>query len=153
MPTPKFTTEIVAAAIEGFEQQKLRIDAQIEVLRAMMTGGTKEPTAAPASESAKPARKKMSASARKRIGEAVRKAFLAKKAAESPSPAATPLVANPVMSSKKAKRKISAEGRRRIIMANKRRWAAKKAEAAKAPSASAKKVAPKKAVVKKAATK
>jgi hypothetical protein len=148
MPTPKFTTEILAAAIEGFEQQKLRIDAQIAELRAMMTGGIKEPTAAPTSESSKPARKKMSASTRKRIGEAVRKAFLAKKAAKSPSLAVTPVVTKPVMPAKKAKRKISAEGIRRIIEANKRRWASKRAEAAKVRS-----VVAKKAVVKKAATK
>jgi hypothetical protein len=148
MSTPKFTTEILAAAIEGFEQQKLRIDAQIAELRAMMTGGIKEPTAAPTSESSKPARKKISASTRKRIGEAVRKAFLAKKAAKSPSLAVTPVVTKPVMPAKKAKRKISAEGMRRIIEANKRRWAAKRAEAAKVRS-----VVAKKAVVKKASTK
>ncbi len=153
MPTPKFTTEILAAAIEGFEQQKLRIDAQIAELRAMMTGGIKEPTAAPTSESIKPARKKTSASTRKRIGEAVRKAFLAKKAAKSPSQTATPVSTKPVMPAKKAKRKISAEGMRRIIEANKRMWTAKRAEAAKARSAVAKKVAAKKAIVKKAATK
>jgi hypothetical protein len=153
MPTPKFTTEILAAAIEGFEQQKLRIDAQIAELRAMMTGGTKEFTAASTSESIKPARKKISASTRKRIGDAVRKAFLAKKAAKSPSQAVTPLVTKPVTHAKKAKRKISAEGRRRIIEANQRMWATKRALAAKARSAVAKKVAPKKAVVKKAATK
>jgi hypothetical protein len=148
MPTPKFTTEILAAAIEGFEQQKLRMDAQIAELRAMMTAGIKEPTAAPTSESSKPARKKISASTRKRIGEAVRKAFLAKKAAKSPSLAVTPADTKPVMPAKKAKRKISAEGMRRIIEANKRRWAAKRAEAAKVRS-----VVAKKAVVKKAATK
>ena len=153
MPTPKFTTEILAAAIEGFEQQKLRIDAQIADLRAMRAGGTKEPTAAPTSASTKPARKKMSVSARKRIGKAVRKAFLAKKAAGSPSQAATPVVTKPVVPAKKKKRKISAEGMRRIIEANKRMWAAKRAKAAKVPSAVAKKVAPKKAVIKKAATK
>jgi hypothetical protein len=147
MPTPKFTTEILAAAIEGFEQQKLRIDAQIAELRAMMAGGTKEPTAAPTSASTKPARKKMSVSTRKRIGDAVRKTFLAKKAAKSPSLAVTPVVTKPVMPAKKAKRKISAEGIRRIIEANKRRWAAKRAEAAKVRS-----VVAKKAVVKKAAT-
>ena len=153
MPTLKFTSEVLAAAIEGFEQQKLRIDARIAELRAMMTGGTKEPTTAPTSESIKPARKKMSASARKRIGKAVRKAFLAKKAAESPSQSATPAVIRPVARAKKAKRKISAEGMRRIVEANKRMWATRRAEAAKAHSAVAKTVAPKKATVKKAATK
>src|ERR1700676_3623416 len=110
MSTRKFTTGILTAAIEGFEQQKLRIDAQIAELREMMTGGTKEPTVAPTSEAIKPARKRVSASTRKRIGEAVRKAFLAKKAAKSSSQAAPSVVTKPVMPTKKTKRKISAEG-------------------------------------------
>ena len=44
MPTSKFTTEILAAAIEGFEQQKSRIDERIAELNLMMSGGTKAPT-------------------------------------------------------------------------------------------------------------
>src|SRR6266853_2389812 len=102
MPTPQFTTEILPAAIEGFEQQKLRIDAQIAELRVMITGGTVAPT----SESIKRARKKISTSTRKRIGDGVRKTFLAKKAAKSPSQAVTPVVTKPVMPAKKGKRKI-----------------------------------------------
>src|SRR6266436_2924815 len=82
--------------------------AQVRQGAAHLAGGTKEPTAAPTSASTKPARTKMSVSARKRIGKAVRKAFLAKKAAGSPSQAATPVVTKPVVPAKKKKRKISA---------------------------------------------
>ena len=39
MPTQKLNTAILLAAIEGFEQQKLRIDVQIAELRAMLSGG------------------------------------------------------------------------------------------------------------------
>ena len=39
MPTHKLTPEIITAAIEGFEQQKRRIDTQIAELRAMLPGG------------------------------------------------------------------------------------------------------------------
>src|ERR1035437_1066597 len=49
MPTHKLTPEIINAAVEGFEQQKLRIDAQIAELRAMLTGTPTEPAAAPES--------------------------------------------------------------------------------------------------------
>ena len=47
MPTPKLNAEIIAAAIEGFESQKRRIDTQIEQLRAMLSGGSTEGTATP----------------------------------------------------------------------------------------------------------
>jgi hypothetical protein len=42
----KVSSEIVHAAIEGFEQQKLRIDAQIAELPAMLGGGAKTTPAA-----------------------------------------------------------------------------------------------------------
>ncbi len=44
MPTPKLNAEIIAAAIEGFESQKRRIDTQIGELRAMLSGGRTEGT-------------------------------------------------------------------------------------------------------------
>ena len=39
----KLTPEIITAAIEGFEAQKTRIDAQIAELRAVLTGGSAAP--------------------------------------------------------------------------------------------------------------
>ena len=46
MPT-KFNNDILAAAIEGFEAQKKRIDTQIVELRQLMTGGSAESAATP----------------------------------------------------------------------------------------------------------
>jgi hypothetical protein len=114
MPT-KLTAEIINAAIVGFEQQKLRIDTQIAELRAaMLSGGATHPTAAKP-EPTKGKRRKMSAAARKRIGDAQRKRWAASKGeAESPSKTATP----------KPKRKMSAAGKKAISEATKKRWAA-----------------------------
>ena len=117
MPTLKLTNEIIAAAIEGFEAQKSRIDTQIAELRTLLTGGPGE--AAAASDS--PGRRKMSAAGRKAIAEAQRKRWAAKKAADGSAPATV----------SKPKRQLSAAGRRAIIAAAKKRWALKRAEAAK----------------------
>ena len=38
MPLQKLTPEIITAAVEGFEQQKRRIDVQIAELRALREG-------------------------------------------------------------------------------------------------------------------
>src|ERR1039458_6719383 len=82
MPTHKFTAEILNAAIVGFEQQKLRIDAQIAELRQMLRGGPTAPPATPAGPRGK--RRKMSAAARKRIGDAQRKRWAESKKPSSP---------------------------------------------------------------------
>src|ERR1039457_3452978 len=67
MPT-NLTPEIINAAIVGFEQQKLHIDAQIVELRAMLSGGSTESVARPEPPTGK--RKKFSAAARQRMKEA-----------------------------------------------------------------------------------
>ena len=87
MPTQKLNTAILLAAIEGFEQQKLRIDGQIAELRAMLPGGRPEPVAAPGTPITK--RRRMSAAARKRIADAQRKRWAESKAksAATPEPA------------------------------------------------------------------
>lgn len=128
-----------AITIEGFEQQKLRIDAQIAELQAMLPG---EPVVTPDAPSAK--RRPMSASARKRMSEAQKKRW----AGSSPAPV-TPEPTKP-------KRKLSAAGKAAIVAALKKRWAAKKAAAVPpapvvAKKAAAKKAAPPKAAVKKPA--
>jgi hypothetical protein len=108
MPT-KLKTEIVTAAIAGFEQQKKRIDAQIAELYLMLNPTTTDGSA-PA-----PVRRRMSAAARARIAAAQRKRWAASRkqsrAASSVAPA-------------RKKRKLSAAGRKAIIEATKRRWAA-----------------------------
>ena len=125
MSTPNLTNEIITAAIEGFEAQKTRIDAQIAELRALLTGGATKSAAAP--EPAKQGRRPMSAAGRKAIAEAQRKRWAAaKKVAEETAPEPVePEVAS------KPKRKLSAAGRKAIIAATKKRWALKRAEAAK----------------------
>src|ERR1017187_6237408 len=118
MPTHKLTAEIINAAIEGFEQQKLRIDAQIAELRAVLTGTPTEP-AATAPEAPKGKRRKMSAAARKRIGDAQRKRWAESKKTSSPIAPEAP----------KPKRRLSAAGKAAIVAALKKRWAAKRAAA------------------------
>jgi hypothetical protein len=81
MPT-KLTPEIITAAIEGFESQKRRIDAQIAELKAILSGGPAE-TAAP--EPTKRKRRKMSAAGRKAISEATKKRWAAFHAAQQAS--------------------------------------------------------------------
>ncbi|MGD0777806.1 MAG: hypothetical protein ABSC05_33880 [Candidatus Solibacter sp.] len=146
MPTQKLTVEILTAAIEGFEHQKLRIDAQIAELRAMLPGGRTEPAATP--EVPKGKRRRLSAAARKRIGDAQRKRW-----AESKKPV-EPL-AQPAATSEapKRKRKLSAAGRRAIAEATKKRWTAFHAAKAAENPAVAKKPAAKKTAAKKAAIK
>src|SRR5450755_1532900 len=99
MPTQKFNPAILLAAIEGFEQQKLRIDAQIAELRAMLPG---EPVVTPEAPTAK--RRRMSAAARKRMSEAQRKRWAASSAAPvTPEPS-------------KPKRTLSAAGKAAIVV-------------------------------------
>jgi hypothetical protein len=121
MPT-KLDHNILAAAIEGFEAQKKRLDAQIAEIRQLMTGGKAEPAAAPANGRK---RRKMSAAGRKRIAEAQRKRWADAKKQSGAKPQAAKSEAP------KPKRKLSAAGRKRIIEATKRRWALVRAEAAK----------------------
>jgi hypothetical protein len=110
MPTPKLTNEIITAAIEGFEAQKIRIDGRIAELRALLTGGPAESAAAP--EPPKHRRRKMGAAGRKAIAEAQRKRWAAKKAADGSAPEV----------SSKPRRKLSEAGRKAIIAATKKRW-------------------------------
>jgi hypothetical protein len=141
MPTHKLTPEIINAAIVGFEQQKLRIDTQITELRSMLHGGRTGTVATQEAPSGK--RRKMSAAARKRIGDAQRMRWAASKGqSEAPSEVVTT----------KRKRKLSAAGRKAISEATKRRWAARKAAAVETAPVVVKK-ATKKAVVKAAAKK
>ena len=79
---PKLTHEIITAAIDGFEAQKARIDSRIAELRALLSGGPVETAATPTP--AAPKRRKMSAGARKRIGDAQRKRWAESKKQPEP---------------------------------------------------------------------
>ena len=117
---PKLTNAIIAAAIDGFEAQKVKLDGEIAALRALLfPGSNSEPAVTSAPTKRK--RRKMSAAGRKAIAEAQRKRWAAtKKTAGSSVP-------------QKPKRKLSRAGRAAIVAATKKRWALKRAaEAAKA---------------------
>jgi len=136
MPKPQVTKEILTAALEGFEAQRMRLDAQIAELKAILSGGS----AKPAGTTAPPKRgRTMSAAARKLISDAQKKRWAALKGhSESPSKKVIPAVP-------KKKRKLSAAGRRAIAEAAKKRWAKVKAAQQPAAPVAAAKSAPKKA--------
>jgi hypothetical protein len=78
MPT-KLDSETIAAAIEGFNAQKKKLEAKISELRAMLVPQSPKESAA----QARPRRRTLSAAARKRIAAAQRKRWKAAKAAAS----------------------------------------------------------------------
>jgi hypothetical protein len=148
MPTQKLTNEIIAAAIEGFEAQKKRIDGQIADLRSILIGGTTE--AAAASEDAPRKRGKFSDATRLKMKEAQQRRWARIKGESEP--------ATPVVAPDKPKRQMSEAGRQAIAEASRKRWAAQKAnketpERSATKKATRKKAAQKKAVVKKLAVK
>src|ERR1035437_1217073 len=98
MPTQKFTNEIIAAAVEGYEAQKIRIDGKIAALRAMLPGGSPEAAAAPEAPTRK---RKVSAAARRRMAIAQKKRWAAIEGGTEPSA---------TKETPKPKRKISKEG-------------------------------------------
>jgi hypothetical protein len=140
----KLNTEILTAAIEGLEAQKSRIDTRIAEIRQILRHGRLEPAAPPELPKR---RRKMSAAARKRIGDAQRKRWAeAKWESEPPAQPAT-------SETPKAKRTLSAAGRKRIIEATKKRWATIHAAKQAEKPAVAKKAVVKKPVGKKTAAK
>jgi hypothetical protein len=135
VPT-KLTNDILAAAIEGFELQKKRIDDKIAEIHSMLGVGPTEPSVTPEVPVAK--RKKFSAAARRKMALAQKTRWAKIKGdSEPPTPA--------IPEAPKPKRQISADGLKRIAAAQRQRWAVKKAAEAQASA--------KKAVVKKTAVK
>ena len=132
----RLTTEIINAAILGFESQKEQLDAQIQELRQLLDG--KQPEQDAAIEATPRRRKRFSAASRRKMALAQKARWAKIKGESGPETAA----AAPV----KPKRKLSAAGRKAIQQALRKRWA---------QAAKAKKAAParKKAAVKKAAKK
>ena len=115
----KLTKTIIEAAIDGFEAQKQRIDAQVAELRAMLTGVTE----ASADEvPAKRTRRRFSAAARKRMREAQQLRWAKIKGEAAPAKKTAAKAARP-------KPKFSAAARKALSVAMKKRWAAKKAAA------------------------
>ena len=104
------TTEIINAAIDGYEAQKARIDEKIAVLRAVLPGGSFQ--AAPPSAANTGRHKRISAAGRARIAEAQRQRWAALKG-QSEVVAAAP---------EKPKGGLSAAGRKAIQEALRLRW-------------------------------
>jgi len=111
MPT-KLNSEIIIAAILGFEQQKSHIDAETAELRALLPGGSPESATTPEAPTGK--RKKFSAAARRKMAMA-QKARWAKIRGESEPTAPAP-----------KKRKLSAAARARLAANLKKARAAKR---------------------------
>ena len=113
MPKLPVNTDIIDAAIQGFEYQKAQIDRRIAELRALRSGEPVSPVNAPAAP--RRGRRALSTEARQRIAAAQRKRWAASRkgtAAVKEAP---------------KKRRLSAAGRRAIIAATKKRWAALRA--------------------------
>src|SRR5580658_10863281 len=109
---PKQDTELLEAALIGFQHKRDQVEQKIADLRSQIGGhpATGPAPAAAASGASAPKKHTMSAAARKRIALAQKKRWAAYKA-EHGAPV-------------KAKRVLSAAGRARIIAATKKRWAA-----------------------------
>ena len=141
MPEQNLTPEILAAALQGLEAQRARLDAHIAAVRHLLGARTQEPAAA--AKAARP-RRRLSAAALKHIVEAQKKRWAEYHRKQAAAAAKTP----------RPKRKMSAAARKRISDATRKRWAEyrrKQAEAAakaKGPAV-VKKVAPKKVAAKK----
>jgi len=113
---PKFTREIIEAAIAGFEAKKQDIDTQIAELREML----RDSSAGSVVESKTGTKRKLSSAAIQRIPEGQKRRWATARA-QSPTKAEK---------ATKPKRKISAAGRKAIAEAQRKRWAAKKATSA-----------------------
>ncbi len=113
MPQLKLTADLLAAAMIGFEAQKVAIEGKIAEIRLQLDGGKSEP--ASPSEIRKP-RKKRSAAVRRKMALAQRARWAKIKQVSAPQPS-SPLTKTP-------KRAMSAAGRKRIAAAQKKRWAA-----------------------------
>jgi hypothetical protein len=116
----KLTSEILSAAIVGFEAQKKQLDSQIAELRQLLNPAS---TNSAVAEPTRPHRT-LSTAARRKIAAAQRKRWAAQKGGAG---TATKTQAAPA----KKRRRLSAAGKKAIIDATKKRWAAVRAAAKK----------------------
>lgn len=122
---PKQDTELLEAALIGFQHKRDQVEQKIAELRSRIGGYPASGPAATAASGASASKKRtMSAAARRRIALAQKKRWAAYKAEHGTKAVAAP---------KAKKRIISAAGRARIVAATKKRWAAyRKAQEAQA---------------------
>jgi hypothetical protein len=112
----KLTPQIIEAAIRGYEAQQTELQHEIDSLRSLLDGGSKE-TAAMPSETGTGKRKKFSLASRRKMAAAQRARYAKLRGESEPTEAAAT----------KRKHKMSAKGRRAISLASKKRWKAIKA--------------------------
>jgi hypothetical protein len=116
---PKLDPTILEAALTGLQAQRERVVEQIAQVRGMLDHGARQELANQDGAPVKPTRRRMSASARKRIAEAQRKrweAFHKSQSSGAPKKPAGRVAAAP-------KRKLSPAGRKAIAEATRKRWA------------------------------
>jgi hypothetical protein len=121
---PKQDTELLEAALIGFQHRRDQIEQKIAELRSQIGGSaaSRPAPAAAAPGASVPKKRTMSAAARRRIALAQKKRWADYKAGQGTKASAQ----------KPKKRVISAAGRARIVAATKERWAAyRKAQEAK----------------------
>jgi len=113
---PKQDTQLLEAALIGFQHMRSQIEQKIADLKSQIGGANGRTSAGGSALSGGATRRTMSASARRRIALAQRARWAEYKAAKSA----------PVKAAKQRpkKRVLSAEGKARIIAATKKRWAA-----------------------------
>ena len=112
---PKQDTQLLEAALIGFQQMRNQIEQKIAELQSQIEGTPVRTPRAPVAGSGANKRT-MSPSARRRIAEAQRKRWAEYKAGND-----TP--AKSAKGEPRKKRVLSAAGRARIIAATKKRWA------------------------------
>ena len=120
----------IGKIISQLEHQRASIERAIAALREIDNPSQAEALTPPAASKKATRKRQISPEGRKRIAEATRQRWAAKKAA-AVSETASEKVSAP-------KRHLSPEGRKRIVEATKRRWAAKRAAEASKTSGSPK---------------
>jgi hypothetical protein len=118
-------TELLKAALFGYQVQSERLEATIADIKAQLGHrgpGRRPKVATNGSEQPAPKKRTMSASARKRIALAQKKRWATYHEQQS----------EPTKPAKRKKRKMSAEGKARIAEATKARWEAYRKAKAKA---------------------
>jgi hypothetical protein len=119
---PAVSHELLAAALQGLESQKVTIEAHIAQVRSLLGNGAKRrgrpPKNAQATEAPEPKRRHFSAATRRKMAAAQKRRYAALRG-ETETTAAAKQVAVPPK-----KRTMSAAGRERIADAARKRWAA-----------------------------
>ncbi len=117
MPTTRIDSEILRAALIGYESQLASLDEKISAIRTQLNPAeslTGSPAAPPSTK------RVLSAGARRRIAAAQRKRWAALRAQSKQAATTAPA----------KKSRISPEARKRIIAATKKRWAEYRAKKA-----------------------